>query len=719
MRSYQFLAGLNRVKLRTKLLSAFCLIILLSIVSCGVALLFVRNIQTEVLTFSQVVSPLTKTSAVLIKEMQDAHIIVQEILSSEAKAEVQAKAEQVSAINAQAQKDIEQLIKLSSQIDVNLDSQKLQETGRSFFAQLEEVVDAHLNQVSQKNAVDAKLLAFQEQAQKMDALLASFASSSLSSLNEKEDGIKTLMYSGKADMETLGDFMETVFSEDVPLVQGASKSQRYLQEIQKISAAYLASESAEILPEIEKNFGKIVKRLEKQLARLKRQIKTKKDKEIFTDITKIMEALKNATLSETGLFSAKQVLLEVDAIIFSKMAFLDKITEDFNNSLIGISTVVDEIDSASQTMVNKTIRTSKISLGITSILLAVVGFSLGGLITASIVRPIKAVEKMIRELEQGHLDTRLEMTRQDEIGRMANAMNGFADNLRDEVLASFKALARGDFTFRAQGVIREPLEKTNSSLNQLVAQIKVASVNIFTGTQAMNVSTTEMSRGASEQAAAAEEASSSIEQMTANIRQNADNAEQTDEIAAQAANAAKESGLAVEATVDAMKDIAEKIKIIEEIARQTNLLALNAAIEAARAGEQGKGFAVVAAEVRKLAERSQLAAGEINTLSTNSVGIALTAGKLLETLVPDIQRTAELVQEISAASREQNAGAEQISRSIQQLDSVIQQNAAASEEMAGTTEELTKQAEQLSEMTSIFTVNETITDNISMNSVAV
>jgi methyl-accepting chemotaxis protein len=222
----------------------------------------------------------------------------------------------------------------------------------------------------------------------------------------------------------------------------------------------------------------------------------------------------------------------------------------------------------------------------------------------------------------------------------------------------------------------------------------------------MSASSEEMSQGASEQAAAAEESSSSIEQMTANIRQNADNAIQTEKIAIQSAKDASEGGKAVSQTVSAMKEIATKINIIEEIARQTNLLALNAAIEAARAGEHGRGFAVVAAEVRKLAERSQKAAGEINELSTSSVAVAEMAGQMLGAMVPNIQRTAELVQEIAAASREQDAGAEQISKSIQQLDAVIQQNASASEEMASTAEELSGQAEQLAEMIAFFVVDD-------------
>jgi methyl-accepting chemotaxis protein len=193
-----------------------------------------------------------------------------------------------------------------------------------------------------------------------------------------------------------------------------------------------------------------------------------------------------------------------------------------------------------------------------------------------------------------------------------------------------------------------------------------------------------------------------MEQMGANIKQNNDNALQTEKIALKAAEDAQEGGKAVTETVAAMKEIAGKISIIEEIARQTNLLALNAAIEAARAGEHGKGFAVVASEVRKLAERSQKAAGEISQLSASSVGIAEKAGQLLVRIVPDIQKTAELVQEISAASGEQTSGAEQINKAITQLDQVIQENAAGAEELSSTAEELNSQAEQLQTAMSFF-----------------
>ena len=270
-------------------------------------------------------------------------------------------------------------------------------------------------------------------------------------------------------------------------------------------------------------------------------------------------------------------------------------------------------------------------------------------------------------------------------------------------------IAQGDLSIKfdsrgiAKGVYAD-MQSMAMKLKEVVSDVMSAADNVASGSRQISSAAGQMSQGTTEQAASTEEASSSIEEMNATIKQNADNAMQTEKIALKSANDAQESGQAVYQTVDAMKNIAQKISIIEEIARQTNLLALNAAIEAARAGEHGKGFAVVAAEVRKLAERSQAAAGEIGHLSSSSVQIAEQAGQMLATLVPDIQKTAELVQEITASSKEQSSGADQINGAIQQLNQVVQQNAGATEEMASTAEELSSQAEQLQRTVEFFKI---------------
>ncbi|WIW47785.1 methyl-accepting chemotaxis protein [Bradyrhizobium sp. 62B] len=271
------------------------------------------------------------------------------------------------------------------------------------------------------------------------------------------------------------------------------------------------------------------------------------------------------------------------------------------------------------------------------------------------------------------------------------------------------AVASGDLTQTINvssndemGDLVKSLNTMVEKLRQVVEEALTAAGNVSAGSQELSASAEQLSQGATEQASSAEEASSSMEEMASNVKQNADNANQTEKIAARSAQDAEASGVAVGRAVQAMQTIAEKITIVQEIARQTDLLALNAAVEAARAGEHGKGFAVVASEVRKLAERSQAAAADIGTLSTETVKVAQEAGDMLSKLVPDIKKTAELVQEITAACREQDVGSAQINQAIQQLDKVGQQNASASEQVSSTSEELASQAEQLQSTISFF-----------------
>ena len=317
----------------------------------------------------------------------------------------------------------------------------------------------------------------------------------------------------------------------------------------------------------------------------------------------------------------------------------------------------------------------------------------------AVIGPLNVSARYVDEISKGDIPGRITDTYNGDFNKIKNNLNTLIDAM-NEITEGAEQIAHGNLTVvlkerSPEDKLMQALSSMVAGLTQTVGEIRTIAGEVASASQSISTASVQVSKGASAQAAAAEEASSSMEEMVSNIKQNADNAQQTDKIANKSAKDAQESGKSVLEAVAAMKEIANKISIIEEIARQTNLLALNAAIEAARAGEHGKGFAVVAAEVRKLAERSQKAAGEINHLSSATLTVSERSGRMLEKLVPDIQRTAELVQEITAASKEQDTGAEQINKALQQLDQVIQQNASAAEEMASTTEELTGQAEQL------------------------
>lgn len=387
----------------------------------------------------------------------------------------------------------------------------------------------------------------------------------------------------------------------------------------------------------------------------------KSDHEKFVELSKRYDDTVEAYHKGNGIYQnlTKQALV-VNAVTFSA-------AEELLVKLVDINKAAAEEAKKSALNAASTGNIVAITAMIIGTLVAIL---LGFIITRMITSPINKAVDLSKTIAAGDLTKTIDIDQKDEVGQLANALNSMVKKLTD-----------------------------------IVGDVQGASENVASGSEQLSSTAQELSQGATEQAASVEETTSSMEEMSANIQQNADNSGQTEKIASKAAKDAEESGQAVGEAVVAMNEIANKISIIEEISRQTNLLALNAAIEAARAGEHGKGFAVVAAEVRKLAERSQTAAGEISELSTTSVSVAEKAGEMLNQLVPDIQKTADLVQEISAASNEQNAGVGQINQAIQQLDQVIQQNASATEEMASTSEELSSQAQMLQDTISFFRLN--------------
>ncbi|SHJ45254.1 methyl-accepting chemotaxis sensory transducer [Malonomonas rubra DSM 5091] len=354
--------------------------------------------------------------------------------------------------------------------------------------------------------------------------------------------------------------------------------------------------------------------------------------------------------------------------------------------------------------------------GLFIVLLILVGVAISWFATRAVVNPVRESMEMIEGLERGELDRRIRTNRQDELGRLATAMNGFADNLKDEVLEAFNRLAAGDFTFQAKGLISAPLRKACLGLTEVMHTVQCAGEQITTGSQQVAEQGADLANGATKQAAALEEIAASMTEMNEQTRNNAENAAEVNKISNVAKSAADEGSRQMQGMISAMEeinasaqDISKIIKVIDEIAFQTNLLALNAAVEAARAGQHGKGFAVVAEEVRNLASRSAKAAQETSTLIAGSVEkadngaqIANQTAESLARIVENVTKVSDLVEEIAAASHEQSMGISQVNEGLQQLDDVNQNTTSTAEESASIAEELSAQTADMHRMLQQF-----------------
>ncbi|THF63061.1 HAMP domain-containing protein [Pseudothauera nasutitermitis] len=465
----------------------------------------------------------------------------------------------------------------------------------------------------------------------------------------------------------LGDEIDTTVNERFPMtVWSNTVIDRLYQAGNGLRDAVLADtaeERAGVLAPLSATSATVTENLD----RLKAQVSSPEGKALLERVEtaraayrgprgKVIEAINAGRLDEAGDVLVRELRPAQAAYIATLHALIEHETARMSES------------GAQASAQAHSARLTVAALGLAAALLAL---AFAYFITRAITRPLGEAVGVANALAEGDLSVRVQVRSRDEVGQLLAAMQDMVGRL-----------------------------------SQIIGEVRGAADNLSSASEQVSATAQSLSQGASEQAASVEEISSTLEQTTASVNQNTDNARVTDGIAAKASTEAADGGKAVKETVDAMKSIADKIGIIDDIAYQTNLLALNAAIEAARAGEHGKGFAVVAAEVRKLAERSQVAAQEIGELAGSSVKMAEKAGHLLDEMVPSIRKTSDLVQEIASASEEQAGGITQINQAVGQLSQATQQNASASEELAATAEEMGSQAEQLQSLMQFFHIEE-------------
>ncbi|MEQ7920319.1 methyl-accepting chemotaxis protein [Xanthomonas sp. WHRI 1810A] len=450
----------------------------------------------------------------------------------------------------------------------------------------------------------------------------------------------------------------------IPSIRSAAGMRFNLTQYRTREARHILSEDAD-KPAIEAQAMQSRTDALKRLADYASLVSSPAEQQLFDSVTTDMNTYFNVSNTLLG-YSRQGQVQEARALVNGESkAVFDRVSD----SLGRLVQLNDDGANAASERGDSIYASARLAIIGVLALALLLGLFMAWYVSRIISRPIKQAAELARRLAEGDLTASLQPTSRDETGQLIGAMQNMV-----------------------------------SKLSRIIGEVRHAADGLASASEEVSATAQSMSQATSEQAASVEETSASVEQMSASINQNTDNAKVTDGMASKAAREATEGGKSVEQTVAAMKKIAQRIGIIDDIAYQTNLLALNAAIEAARAGEHGKGFAVVAAEVRKLAERSQVAAQEIGELSTSSVDLAERAGALLGEMLPSISKTSDLVQEISAASEEQAAGVAQINIAMVQLNQVTQQNASSSEELAATAEEMSSQAEQLQHAMGFFKV---------------
>lgn len=510
-------------------------------------------------------------------------------------------------------------------------------------------------------------------------------------------GVFSLIQLKRVDAET-----NDITGHWIPSINYASNIEKDFTLYRVKEYRYMLVFSKDDAAKMIKELGDLKTKIEQETVAYKKIIVTTEGKSMFESFQNefqaySMESQKLIELQEKGKFA------EAKAVLSGKsMDYYSSISQTLKKM---VATSTNGSNAASL----KVSQTYNSASGLILVIICVaflISIIVALYIAAIISKNIAKIQVAAQKLALGDMNLDLDIHSKDEIGKLAEAFRNLVRTMNDITLSA-KKISEGDLSItlvkRSENDdLLESLSDMVVRLNEIVGQVIESANNVAISSGELNTTAMQLSQGANEQASSAEEISSSIEEMTTTIQQNTDNAVQTEKISVASSLSIEEVNHASLRSLDSIRQIVEKIKIINNIAEKTDILAINAAIEAARAGEHGKGFAVVAAEVRKLAETSQKAAIEINQFSAGSLKITEDTSKLMSQMIPDIKRTSQLVQEITASSQEQSAGANQIAKAIEQLSQVTQQNSAAAEEMSSNSEELASQAEVLKETISFF-----------------
>jgi methyl-accepting chemotaxis protein len=517
----------------------------------------------------------------------------------------------------------------------------------------------------------------------------------------------TIFYFANKNTRELNQWVNTIITTYTKRIEISGKLATNVQFISKTEKELYIIQDNNKLKELREKAGNTLLEIDQQMIELKPILdeEGKKDFDLFQlkwkqyleDFNKVKHLAGEVNTTQSNAEAYNIIINESTALIDDANVILNRMIQKNKADLVTIEAKTDDLYV-----------TGRRNMGIVFVLILLVKIGMLYVIIAAISRSVKKASVAMQKLAMGDFSSRITDYPNDEMGKVLDQINITTLKLQESVTIA-KKVSEGDLTVdvsqKPEGELETALQDMVIRLREIVNGIIAGADTIASASQQLSAASQTMSSGATEQAASAEEVASSMEEMAINIQHNNEHAFATEKMAVKAAVEIMESNKAVNSTETSMKDITGKITIIGEIARQTNLLALNAAIEAARAGEQGKGFAVVASEVKKLAERSQAAANEINQLSSAGIDIAGRSGKLLGEIAPDIEKTAALVKEISSSGKEQTVNAEQINSALQQLNHVIQQNAAVSEEIAASSEELMVQAEQLKQAVDFFKIS--------------